>query len=162
MINLFQLLYTIFNLIFKAVKPGGIRSIIAEDVCLRQQLIILSRNKKRCPNLSNSDRLIFGFFSQYINSIRLPRLAIAIKPTTLIKLHKIFISRKYRLLFSKKNLNKPGRNGPSQEIIDLILKYKTLNPRFGYLRIAMQVSSQFRINVMNHFILGRRSHFISQ
>ncbi len=153
MINLFKILCIFFNLLFKlSIRGGGIRSIIAENICLRQQLIILSRNKKRCPNLLNSDRFIFGFFSQYINYKRLTRSAILIKPTTLIKLHKFFISRKYRSLFSRRNRKKTGKNGPTQEIIDLVLKYKTLNPRFGYLRIAMQVSNQFGIDISSDLV----------
>ncbi len=75
------------------------------------------------------------------------RLAILVKPATLIKLHKIFVSRKYKSLFTKKTHKKPGRKGPSQEIIDLILQYKALNPKFGYLRIAMQISNQFGIEI---------------
>jgi putative transposase len=140
MLNLLQLICILFRMLLKIVKLGGISSVIAENILLRQQLIILSRNKKRCPNLSNADCFIFGIFSQYINYKKLARLAILIKPGTLIKLHKIFVSRKYRLLFTKKSYKKPGRRGPSQEIIDLVLKYKALNPRFGYLRIAMQIS----------------------
>lgn len=147
MLNLLPLLYILLKMLFKSVKPGGVSSIVAENICLRQQLIILTRNKKRCPNLSNADRFIFGFFGQYLHYKRLSRLAILVKPATLIKLHKIFISRKYRLLFTKKKYKKSGRNGPSQEMIDLVLKYKALNPRFGYLRIAMQISNQFGIEI---------------
>ncbi len=147
MFNILQLLYILFGMLFKTAKPGGISSIIAENICLRQQLIILSRNKKRCPTLSNIDRFTFGLFSQYIHYKRLNRLAIIIKPATLIKFHKFFVSRKYRSLFTKKNYKKPGRKGPSQKIIDLVLKYKALNPRFGYLRIAMQISNQFGIEI---------------
>lgn len=147
MLNLLQSLYIIFRMLFKSVQPGGISSIIAENICLRQQLIILSRNKKRCPSLLNIDRFTFGLFSQYIPYKRLIRLAILIKPVTLIKFHKFFVSRKYKSLFTKKSYKKPGREDPSQEIIDLVLKYKALNPRFGYLRIAMQISNQFGIEI---------------
>ncbi len=147
MFNLFQLLYIIFRLLFSILRLSGISSIVAENIILKQQLIILSRNKKRCPNLSNSDRLIFGFLSKYINFKRLTRIAVLVKPATLIKLHKLFVSRKYKSLFSKKSHKKPGRKGLSQEMIELILKYKTLNPRFGYLRIAMQISNQFGIEI---------------
>ncbi len=143
----FKLLYYLFCLLFKLLKPGGINAIIAENICLRQQLIVLSRNKKRSPKLTNTDRLIFGFFVHYINPKRLSRLAIMIKPSTLIKLHRIFVKRKYKMLFSKKRHNKPGRKEPTQDIIDLVLKYKALNPRFGYLRIAMQVSNQFGVEI---------------
>lgn len=95
MFNLFRLLYIIFSLLFKVLKTGGVSSIVAENIILKQQLIILSRNRKRCPDLLNGDRLIFGFLSRYINIKRLIRLAILIKPITLIKLHKIFVSKKY-------------------------------------------------------------------
>lgn len=132
MLKLFQLLKFFSSLLLKLLIPGGIRSVIAKNICLRQQLIILNRNKKRCPNLLNTDRFIFGFSSQYINSKRLCRLAILIKPATLMKLHKLFVKRKYRLLFSNKSYKKSDRTGPTQEIIDLVLKYKTHNPRFGY------------------------------
>jgi len=147
MLEPFQLLSILFNLLLKLLIPGGIRAMVAENICLRQQLFILNRDKKRCPNLLNADRLILGVFSQYINPKRLCRLAILIKPTTLMKLHKLFVTRKYRLLFSNKSYKKPGRIGPAQEIIDLVLKYKINNPRFGYLRIAMQISNQFGIAV---------------
>jgi putative transposase len=143
MLNLFQLLCILFSLLLRLLRPGSISTIIAENICLRQQLIILTRNKKRCPNLLNTDRLLFGFFSHYINPKRLYRLAILIKPITLLKLHKAFIMRKYRSLFSNKIYKKPGRIGPTQEMIDLVLEYKNRNPRFGYLRIAMQISNQF-------------------
>ena len=106
MLRLLQLLYILFRMLFKIVKRGSISSVIAENILLRQQLIILSRNKKRCPNLSKADRFIFCFFSQYINYKRLARSAILIKSATLIKLHKFFISGKYRSLFSKKNYKK--------------------------------------------------------
>ncbi len=152
MFNLFQILYVIFSILFKVLKLGGVSSIVAENIILKQQLIILSRNKKRCPNLLNADRLIFGFLSRYINIKRLIRLAILVKPITLIKLHKIFVSKKYRSLFSKKSHKKPGRKGPSQEIIDLILNYKARNPRFGYLRIAMQISNQFGIEISSDIV----------
>lgn len=55
--------------------------------------------------------------------------------------------RKYRSLFSNKAHKKPGRTGQTQEIIDLVLAYKNRNPRFGYLRIAMQTSNQFGIKI---------------
>jgi len=147
MFNLFQFLCILLNLLLKLLRPGGTSAIIAENICLRQQLIILNRGKKRCPNLFNTDRLIFGFFSHYINLKRLYRLAILIKPATLLKLHKALVMKKYKCLFSNKNYKKPGRIGPNQEIIDLVLAYKNRNPRFGYLRIAMQISNQFGIKI---------------
>jgi hypothetical protein len=139
MLNIFQLLYIVIGVLFKLLRPSGIKALIAENICLRQQLIILTKNKQRCPNILNIDRLIFSSCIHYINPKRLHRLAILIKPATLIKLHKAFVMKKYKSLFSSKSYNKPGRVGPTQKIIDLVLEYKSRNPRFGYLRIAMQI-----------------------
>jgi hypothetical protein len=75
-----------------------------------------------------------------------------IKPATLIKLHKAFVMKKYKSLFSSKSYKKPGRTGPTQKIIDLVLEYKKRNPRFGYLRIAMQISNQFGIEISSDVV----------
>ena len=36
--------------------PGGLRSVIAESVIVRHQLLILNRGRKRAPNLRAADR----------------------------------------------------------------------------------------------------------
>ena len=38
--------------------PGGIRSVLAESVLVKQQLLILNRSRQRSPNLRTSDRLV--------------------------------------------------------------------------------------------------------
>ena len=53
----------------------------------------------------------------------------------------------YLLNKANRAYKKPGRIGPTQEMIDLVLEYKNRNPRFGYLRIAMQISNQFGIEI---------------
>ena len=40
--------------------PGGARSIVAESVLVKHQLLILNRSRKRSPNLSFSDRMVAG------------------------------------------------------------------------------------------------------
>ncbi len=44
--------------VVRLVRPGGLRSVIAESALLRHQLIILNRGRKRAPNLRASDRII--------------------------------------------------------------------------------------------------------
>jgi hypothetical protein len=39
--------------------PGGIRSVVAESVLVKQQLLILNRSRARSPNLRTSDRVMF-------------------------------------------------------------------------------------------------------
>ncbi len=41
--------------------PGGARSVVAESLLVKQQLLILNRSRKRSPRLRLSDRIIVGF-----------------------------------------------------------------------------------------------------
>ncbi len=52
-----HLLVTIAQLL----KPGGARAIIAENLLLKQQLLVAYRSRQRAPRLSALDRLLFGF-----------------------------------------------------------------------------------------------------
>lgn len=127
--------------------PGGLKAIAAENIALRQQLILLTRNKKRSPKLTLSTRVIFGLLTAWINPRRLSKIAVIIRPSTLLKFHKALVKYKYRLLYSNKASKKPGPKGPSQEIINLIIEMKQRNPRFGCRRIAMQISNVFDVEV---------------
>src|SRR5260370_25290032 len=40
--------------------PGGIRSLVAESVLVKHQLLILNRSRKRAPNLLAFDRIAAG------------------------------------------------------------------------------------------------------
>jgi hypothetical protein len=40
--------------------PGGTRSVVAESVLVKQQLVILNRSRKRSPNLRLADRIVAG------------------------------------------------------------------------------------------------------
>lgn len=70
-----------------------------------------------------------------------------LRPATILKFHKALVKRKYHLLFSNKTPKKPGRKGPSDELVKLIIEMKTRNPSYGYLRIAMQIQVSFGINI---------------
>jgi putative transposase len=41
----------------KLCGAGGVRSVMAENLLLKQQLIVLRRARKRAPNVTSSDRL---------------------------------------------------------------------------------------------------------
>src|ERR1035437_257636 len=92
--------------------PGGIRSVVAESVLVKHQLLILNRSRQRAPNLLTSDRLVAGLCALLINPARLIRSAIVLKPSTLLSLHQALRDRKYRLLFSSQGRSKPGPKGP--------------------------------------------------
>ena len=47
----------------KLCGSGDVRSVMAENLLLKQQLIVLRRARKRVPNLTSSDRLLCAFWS---------------------------------------------------------------------------------------------------
>lgn len=128
-------------------NKGGTKRLIAENIMLRKQLIIVSRQRSRSPNIGLWDRLCFAFLTALVSTKHLPKIAIVIKPSILIKFHKAMVKRKYSALFSNKAKCRPGPPGPSQELINTILEMKKRNPRFGCRRIAMQMSVMFGINI---------------
>jgi hypothetical protein len=50
----------------KLCGPGGVRAVMAENLLLKQQLIVLRRARRRAPNLTQSDRLLCGFWSLFL------------------------------------------------------------------------------------------------
>ena len=131
----------------KSLKSGGTKATIAENLLLKQQLIVLSRARKKAPNLQTSDRFLFGALSLLISPRRLSTVAIIIKPATLLKYHRALVKRKYRSLFSNKGHRRPGPKGPSRELIAAIVELKQRNPRYGCPRIAYIISLTFGIEI---------------
>ena len=44
----------------RLLSPGGTRSVVAESMLLKHQLLNLNRSRERAPNLKPADRLIAG------------------------------------------------------------------------------------------------------
>ncbi len=117
----------------KLLRPGGVRAVAAESLLLKQQIIIGNRSRRRAPNLTSLDRFVLGLITLFIRPHRIPTLSAILKPTTLFKLHKALVDRKYQLLFScSTHRRKPGPKGLSSEVIAAIIGMKTRNPKFGY------------------------------
>ena len=91
----------------RLLGPGGVRSLLAESLLLKHQLLIVNRSRQRSPNLSTSDRILAGLLALLVRPTRLLRSAIALKPSTLLGLHKALSKQKYRMLFSP-NRTSPG------------------------------------------------------
>src|SRR5215471_16546645 len=134
--DLIVLLFHLIATVFRIAQPGGLRSVIAESVLVKQQLLIVNRSRRRAPNLRVLDRLIAGLCSLWIRPKRLLRSAIAFKPCTLLNLHRALVQRKYRLLFSPKRPAKPGPKGPDYDLIRAVVDMKQRNPQWGCPRIA--------------------------
>jgi len=83
--DLFILLVHLITIVFRLVRPGGLRSVVAESVLIKHQLLIVNRNRRRAPNLRVLDRLITGFCSLWVKPTRLLRAAIVLRPSTVLQ-----------------------------------------------------------------------------
>ena len=132
----------------KLARPGGVRSVIAESVLLKHQLIISGRCRRRAPPLTKMDRFVLGLTTLFVRPRRVAKVATILKPATLLRFHKALVDRKYRRLFSSAGTRrKPGPKGPTEEIVAAILEIKLRNPRFGNQRIAEQISHAFAVHL---------------
>jgi len=132
----------------KLVRPGGVRSVIAESLLLKHELIISHRSRRRAPPLTTVDRFVLGLTMLFLRPRRITKLAVILKPATLLRFHRALVDRKYRRLFSSAaTRSKPGPKGPSEELISAIIEMKLRNPRFGYQRIAQQIAHAFGVEI---------------
>jgi putative transposase len=82
--NLVVLFIHFIATLARLLGPGGARSIVAESLLLKHQLLILNRSRQRSPNLSASDRILAGWLTLWLRPTRLLRSAIVLKPSTLL------------------------------------------------------------------------------
>ncbi len=141
------LLFHFLSTLAKLLGPGGLKAVLAENLLIKHQLLVLNRTRQRAPALSPWDRMFMGFWTLFMKPRRLLRAAVAIKPATLLKFHRVLIQRKYRLLFSSRRRGKPGPQGPSTELISTIVAIKQRNPRYGCPKIALIISNVFGVPV---------------
>jgi putative transposase len=129
------------------LRPGGARVVVAESLLLKHQLLISSRARRRAPNLNSFDRFVLGLGSLLVPASRIPKLAVILKPRTLLRFHEALKKRKYQWLFSSGGHRRPGPKGPSKELIDAIVEFKRRNPRIGCPRIAQEIARSFGIDI---------------
>ena len=101
--NLIVLLIHFLSTLARLLGPGGVRSLVAESLLLRHQLLIVNRSRRRSPNLRVSDRILAGLLALLVRPTRLLRSAIVLKPSTLLGLHKALSKQKYRMLLDRKS-----------------------------------------------------------
>ena len=126
--------------------PGGLRSVVAESVLVKQQLLILNRSRHRAPNLCASDRILAGVCALFMRPARVIRSAIVLRPSTILEFHWALRTRKYRWLFSPTR-RRTGPQGPSNALVDAIVDMKRRNPRWGCPRIAQQIALAFAVDI---------------
>ena len=131
----------------RLARPGGLRSVVAESVLIRHQLLILNRGRKRAPNLRATDRIIASLCTLFMRPARIVRSAIVLKSSTLLHLHSALRNRRYRMLFSPGHRHRPGPKGPNEDLIEAVVAMKRRNPGWGCPRIAQQISLAFGVDI---------------
>jgi putative transposase len=141
--ELLSLIAHLLTTIAKLLGPGGAKTIVADSLLMKQQLLIMNRARRRAPNLTALDRFLLGFWSLFLSSRHIQRAAVILRPSTLLGFHNLLKQRKYRLLYSSAGSKRnTDPKGPSPELIQAIIEMKQRNPRFGCPRIAQQINKQ--------------------
>ena len=129
------------------LRPGGVKAVLAENLLLKQQLLVLQRSRRRAPNLCPIGRLFLGFWTLFLHPRRLLRAAAVFRPSTLLRFHRGLKELKYRFFYSSHPKRKPGPKGPSLVLIQTICEFKRRNPRFGCPRIALHLAKAFDLEI---------------
>jgi hypothetical protein len=98
--DLLVLLAYLLTTLAKLLGPGGAKAIVADNLLMKQQLLIINRSRRRAPNLTAIDRVLLGFWSLFLSPHHIKRAAVILRPSTLLKFHDLLRKRKYRLLYS--------------------------------------------------------------
>ena len=105
----------------------------AENLVLRQQVIVLSRKSRSRVWLRNIDRLIFVWLYRLFPSIL--NAITVVKPETVIGWHR----RGFRAYWRWKSRRRGGRPRINREIRDLIRRMNKENPLWGAPRIHSEL-----------------------
>ena len=144
---LFILVTHLLVTLARLTRPGGVRAVAAESLAVKHQLLIMKRSQRRGPNLTAWDRPILGFCTLVVSPRRLPRIAVILKTSTLLRLHQTLVKRKYQFLYGTKRRRRSGPKGPARELIDAVVGMKLRNPHLGCRKIAEQIASAFCIDI---------------
>lgn len=92
---LFSVLAAIISTLLLLLERKGVRSVVAEMVLLRSQLIILKRKSPKISRLTPLQRLILGATAHFIPKGRIGKISILLSPATILKFHKFLVQKKY-------------------------------------------------------------------
>ena len=109
--DLVILLVHLISTLARLLGPGGLRSVVAESISIKHQLLILNRSRQRSSNLRASDRFLSRICALFMRPPRLIRTAFVLRPSTILDFYRSLRNRKYRLLSSPK-WRRTGPNGP--------------------------------------------------
>jgi len=127
------------------LTPNGKRTLVAEMVVLKSQLLLVQRKQLRSPVLTRWQRLFFGIIPAWIPVRSLARCSVILKPSTILSLHRWLVGKKYSKLFGR--TGRQGRKPTAKEVRKLIVAIKAHNPMFGCPQIAALVFDRTGIEV---------------
>jgi putative transposase len=131
---LLSFVYLVFVSLLKLLvgsrRPAQVKDI--ELIVLRHQLTVLRRQVER-PRLRSSDRVFLAATSRLLPPRR--RHGLLVTPQTLLRWHRELVRRRWT--FSHRG---PGRPPIRAETRKLVLRLARENPRWGYQRIAGELS----------------------
>ncbi len=116
--------------IARLFRPGGVRSIVAESLLVKHQLLILNRSRKRAPSLKPVDRLITGLCAIFVKPNRLLRSSIILKPSSILEFPSSFVKTQISAAFHTiKSSKGRGKNKLSRNLYSLpVIIVKILTP----------------------------------
>src|ERR1700730_4986873 len=138
--ELFILIAHLLITLAKLARSGGLGAVAAESLAVKHQLLVMKRAQRRAPNLTSWDRLVLGVCALLVSPQRRSKMAVILKPSTLLCFHHALVKRKYRLLYSPRKRRRRGPKGPPKELIGAVIEMKRRNPRFGYRKIAEHIA----------------------
>ena len=97
---LFTLVAHLLVTLARLASPGGLRAIAAESLAVKHQLLIMKRSRRRSPRLTPTDRLMLGLYTLLLAPKCLPKVPLILKTSTLLRLHRALVKRKYHHLYS--------------------------------------------------------------
>ncbi len=107
---------------------AGKADLVAENLALRQQLIVLHRKTRR-PQLKTKDRVFWLWLARSWDGWR--ESLIVVKPATVVRWHR----QGFKYYWAWKSRHKGGRPAVAPEVRDLIRRMSRANPLWGAPRI---------------------------
>src|SRR6267378_1255112 len=125
------------------------RSLLLENLALRQQLAVLKHRHPR-PRLDLLDKLFWvavrRFWPRWQQSL------IAVTPETVVRWHKAVLRLYWKLV--SKGRRPIGRRQTSKEVRELIFRMVVENPRWGAPRIHGALSCSVLMSLSERFLVG--------
>jgi hypothetical protein len=94
--DLLILLAHLLTTIARLMGSGGAKATVADSLLMKQQLLVMSRTRNRAPQLTALDRFLPEFWSLFLSSRHIQRVAVILRSSTLLKFHRILKQRKCR------------------------------------------------------------------